>query len=85
MNLIAIAAHYGSEVTACGIQTRCNRYVKPPAKLLQDAVRSGIDPKTVDVICGVKGEAGCHRFLLISRYSAKYTVPYCQKAGDFVH
>ncbi|CAG8978917.1 hypothetical protein HYALB_00005254 [Hymenoscyphus albidus] len=56
---IAIAAHFGSDATAIAIQTRINRFVKPPARRLQECVKAGVDPKTIDVTGGVKGDDGC--------------------------
>ncbi|CAG8956021.1 hypothetical protein HYFRA_00008877 [Hymenoscyphus fraxineus] len=81
MSDIAIAAHFGSDATAIAIQTRINRFVKPPARRLQECVKAGVDPKTIDVTGGVKGDDGFHVSRNL-RPNAKRLVDCVAAGGD---
>lgn len=54
MSSMDIAKHYGSDLGVEGLKTRYHRFIKPDVQLLIEAVRSGVDAKTVVLSCDGK-------------------------------
>jgi hypothetical protein len=53
-----IVQHYGSDLGVEGLKTRYQRFIKYDVLLLQEAVRSGVDPKLVKLSCDSNDKKG---------------------------